>query len=141
MSIQLTIQQAALATNVSADTLRFYERTGVLERVAREANGHRIYGEKDLARIHFVSKLRATGMTLDMIRTYAALVRKGDDTAQERRSLLQEHRRVVAAKLDELNGVLEVLDYKIKAYRSIGLRALGDSNSAINKRTKQRLKK
>jgi DNA-binding transcriptional MerR regulator len=131
MPTMFTILQAAQATSVSADTLRFYERTGVLERVARAANGHRVYGEKDLARITFISKLRATGMTLDAIRRYAELVRQGENTAQERRLLLQAHRRAVAAKRDELKSVLEVLDLKIEAYRTVGIRPLSASQGQV----------
>jgi DNA-binding transcriptional MerR regulator len=140
MLSQLTILQAAQATGVSADTLRFYERTGVLERVARGANGHRAYGENDLVRITFISKLRATGMTLEVIRQYAELVRQGESTAQERRSLLVEHRQAVAAKADELKSVLEVIDRKIEAYRVIGFRPLVAANGAKHKRLKQHAK-
>lgn len=137
MLSQLTILQASQATGVSADTLRFYERTGVLERVARGANGHRIYGENDLVRIHFISKLRATGMTLDVIRQYAELVRRGESTAEERRLLLQAHRRAVAAKMDELKSVLEVIDHKIEAYRTVGFRPLTASETVTHKRPRQ----
>ena len=140
MPAQLSILQAALATGVSADTLRFYERTGVLERIARAANGHRIYGEKDLARIHFISKMRATGMTLDVIRRYAQLVRQGESTAQERRLLLQAHRQAVVAKLDELKSVLEVLDHKIEAYRSIGFSSHTATRVVLQKLPKQHSK-
>ncbi len=140
MLTQLTIQRAVQATGVSADTLRFYERTGVLERVGRAANGHRVYAEKDLARIHFISKMRATGMTLDVIRHYAQLIRQGDSTSEERRLMLQAHRQAVVAKMDELKSVLEVLDLKIEAYRSIGFRPLTTARVAIEKLPKQRMK-
>jgi DNA-binding transcriptional MerR regulator len=137
MLSQLTILQASQATGLSADTLRFYERTGVLERVARAANGHRVYGEKDLVRITFIAKLRATGMTLDVIRRYAQLIRQGESTAEGRRLLLLEHRHAVAAKMDELKSVLEVIDHKIEAYRTVGFRPLTASETVTHKRPRQ----
>jgi DNA-binding transcriptional MerR regulator len=140
MPSQLTIMQAAVATGVSVDTLRFYERTGVLERVTRGANGHRVYGERDLARIHFISRLRATGMTLEVIRHYAALVRQGDASAEQRREMLLAHRHAVVAKVDELKNVLDMLDHKIEAYRVIGFRPTTAPADAPLKRLRQHKK-
>jgi DNA-binding transcriptional MerR regulator len=80
MTTALTISDAARASGVSAHTLRYYERAGLLDPVDRAASGHRRYAEEDLARIQFLTKLRSTGMPIRQIREYAELMRGGDGT-------------------------------------------------------------
>jgi DNA-binding transcriptional MerR regulator len=113
----LTISDAARATGVSAHTLRYYERAGLLDPVDRAASGHRRYAEEDIARIQFLTKLRSTGMPIRQIREYAELMRAGDDTHEARLALLESHRQAVRAHLDETARNLELIDYKIDYYR------------------------
>ena len=75
MTATLTISDAARASGVSAHTLRYYERAGLLDPIDRAAGGHRRYAEEDLVRIQFLSKLRSTGMPIRQIRAYADLMR------------------------------------------------------------------
>lgn len=113
----LTISDAARASGVSAHTLRYYERAGLLDPVDRAASGHRRYAEEDLARIRFLTKLRATGMPIRQIREYIELVRVGEDTNEARMALLEAHRDAVRAHLAETERNLEIIDYKIDFYR------------------------
>ncbi|HEU4657807.1 MAG TPA: MerR family transcriptional regulator [Capillimicrobium sp.] len=113
----LSISDAAAQAGVSAHTLRYYERAGLLDAVAREGSGHRRFGEADLARVEFVSRLRATGMPIRDVRRYVDLVRAGDDTEPERLALLVEHRERVRAHLAEVRRSLERIDAKIDLYR------------------------
>ena len=113
----LSISQAAATTGVSAHTLRYYERAGLLDPVDRAESGHRRYAEEDLARIQFLSKLRSTGMPIRQIREYAELIRRGDDTHEARLALLEAHRDAVRAQLAETERNLELIDYKIDFYR------------------------
>ena len=113
----LTISDAARASGVSAHTLRYYERAGLLDPVDRATSGHRRYAEEDLARIQFLTKLRSTGMPIRQIREYADLIRRGDDTHEARLALLEAHRDVVRAHLAETERNLELIDYKIGYYR------------------------
>ncbi len=113
----LTISDAARASGVSAHTLRYYERAGLLDPVDRAASGHRRYAEEDLARIQFLTKLRSTGMPIRQIRDYADLMRRGDDTHEARLALLEQHRDAVRAHLAETERNLELIDYKIGYYR------------------------
>jgi DNA-binding transcriptional MerR regulator len=113
----LTISDAARLSGVSAHTLRYYERAGLLDPIDRAASGHRRYAEEDLARIQFLTKLRSTGMPIRQIREYADLMRSGDDTHQARLALLEEHRDAVRAHLAETERNLELIDYKIGYYR------------------------
>jgi DNA-binding transcriptional MerR regulator len=113
----LTIAEAAEATGLSSDTLRYYERDGLLLRpVARSASGHRRYVEQDLAWIEMVTRLRATGMPIRDIRRYAALVRAGDGNEADRLELLQAHRQHVLAQLAAVQQHLTAIDAKIDIY-------------------------
>ncbi len=113
----LTISAAAAKSGISAHTLRYWERAGLLQAVSRNGSGHRRYAEADLERIKFLTKLRATGMPIRQIRRYAALIEEGDDPNEERLALLTEHREAVLAHLEETAGHLELIDWKIDLYR------------------------
>ncbi|MFT3861803.1 MerR family transcriptional regulator [Micropruina sp.] len=112
-----TISQAADALDLTADTLRYYERDNLLLRtVPREPNGHRRYQEADLHWIELITRLRATGMPIRDIRQYAALVRAGDGNETERLELLRRHRRRVLAQLAAVTVNLAAIDHKIALY-------------------------
>jgi DNA-binding transcriptional MerR regulator len=117
MAVTLTISDAARASGVSAHTLRYYERAGLLDPVDRAASGHRRYAEEDLVRIQFLTKLRSTGMPIRQIRAYAELMRGGDETHEARLALLEEHREAVRARLAETARNLDLIDHKIDFYR------------------------
>jgi DNA-binding transcriptional MerR regulator len=111
-----SIAEAAEATGTSVDTLRYYERAGVLPDIARSPSGQRLYSDDDLGWIAFVRRLRATGMSMRRIEEYATMVRAGEGTVADRRALLEAHRATVAAAIDELVEALGVLDAKIDHY-------------------------
>ena len=117
MDATLTISDAAAKSGISPYTLRYWERAGLLQPVARNGSGHRRYAEDDLERIKFLTKLRATGMPIRQVRRYAELLNRGRDTEDERLALLEEHRKAVQAHLDETAGHLELIDWKIDLYR------------------------
>ena len=117
MAATLTISDAARASGVSAHTLRYYERAGLLDPVDRADSGHRRYAEDDLARIQFLTKLRSTGMPIRTVREYADLMRRGDATHAERLALLERHRDEVRARLAETERTLALVDRKIDFYR------------------------
>jgi DNA-binding transcriptional MerR regulator len=117
MAATLTISDAARASGVTAHTLRYYERVGLLDPVDRAASGHRRYAEEDLARIQFLTKLRSTGMPIRKLREYAELMRLGDGTHHARMALLEAHRDVVRGRLEEIARNLELIDRKIDYYR------------------------
>ena len=115
----LPIAEAAELTGLSADTLRYYERDGLLLRpVARSASGHRQYAQGDIDWIRLITKLRSTGMPIRDVRRYADLVRSGDGNEQERLDLLRAHRQVVLARLAEVQDHLGAIDYKIGLYEA-----------------------
>ncbi len=112
----LTIADASRATGVSAYTLRYYERAGLIDGVDRAGSGHRRYTEDDLAWIEVLQCLRATGMPIRGIRRYAELVRAGPGNEAERLALLEEHRDAVRAQLAEVRRHLAFVERKIAIY-------------------------
>ncbi|WP_153450622.1 MerR family transcriptional regulator [Streptomyces smaragdinus] len=111
-----TISEVASHTGLSAYTLRWYERIGLMSRVDRSHTGQRRYDNQDLGWLEFVGKLRLTGMPVaDMVR-YAELVREGDHTFAARQELLVRHREDVRRHIADLQGTLAVLDFKIEVY-------------------------
>jgi DNA-binding transcriptional MerR regulator len=114
---ELSVAQAAEASGLSAHTLRYYERAGLLDPVDRNGSGHRRYSESDLNRIEFLTKLRATGMPIREIRRYAELMKRGEDTNEQRLALLEAHRESVLAELETTARNLELIEYKINFYK------------------------
>ncbi|MFI2635530.1 MerR family transcriptional regulator [Streptomyces collinus] len=115
-----TISEVVAFTGLTAHTLRWYERIGLMPHIDRSHTGQRRYTNRDLDWLDLVGKLRLTGMPVaDMVR-YAELVREGDHTYGERFELLQTTREDVLARIDELRGTLAVLDRKIGFYADAG---------------------
>ena len=111
-----TIQQVSDKTGLSAYTLRYYEKCGLIDTVDRDGNGYRLYDEHDLARINMLCCLRRTGMSIADMQSYAELVRVGDQTMCQRRALLEQHREEVEAQICELQDMLKIIDNKINLY-------------------------
>lgn len=118
-----SIAEAARRSGLTIDTLRYYERIELLEPPARDSGGRRVYSERDLSWLEFLTKLRTTGMPIRMMRQYAALRHGGLPTTGQRRGILVEHRRDVQERIAELQGCLEVLNYKIDNYEQCLLAA------------------
>ncbi|MFW2334194.1 MerR family transcriptional regulator [Ilumatobacter sp.] len=112
----LTPAEMADACGVSIDTLRYYEREGLLQPVARTDTGRRRYSADDAAWVRVLRCLRVTAMPIREMREFAELVRRGDEAIPERLDILLRHRGDVVAKLDELHRAIEVIDEKIAAY-------------------------
>ncbi|MER5474170.1 MerR family transcriptional regulator [Streptomyces sp. NPDC002685] len=115
-----TISEVVAFTGLSAHTLRWYERIGLMPHIDRSHTGQRRYSNRDLDWLGLVGKLRLTGMPVaDMVR-YAEMVRAGDHTYGERYELLEATRRDVKARIAELQDTLAVLDRKISFYGDAG---------------------
>ncbi|MEV0373203.1 MerR family transcriptional regulator [Streptomyces sp. NPDC050636] len=113
---QYTISEVAEHTGLSAHTLRWYERIGLMPHVDRTHTGQRRFTNRDLDWLSLVTKLRLTGMPVaDMVR-YAELVRAGEGTFTAREELLTTHREDVRQRIAELQSTLDILDYKIGVY-------------------------
>ncbi len=119
MAHERTIQEAARCTGLSLHTLRYYERVGLIDPIHKADSGHRRYMARDIAWIEFLTRLRATGMPIRRMQEFAELRRKGEGTYQERRLLLEEHKRTIAREVEELLLHLDAIDKKIHAYEEM----------------------
>ncbi|HCI82093.1 MAG TPA: MerR family transcriptional regulator, partial [Ktedonobacter sp.] len=119
MNTGLSIQQVSSITGLSIDTLRYYERLGLLAstRISRLPNGHRRYSDLDLEWIDFVKCLRSTAMPIAEMQHFAEITRQGDSTVKERLQLLESHRRKVLLELQAMQQTLAHIDAKIVQYR------------------------
>jgi DNA-binding transcriptional MerR regulator len=113
----LTVGQVATLTGLSTHTLRWYERVGLVEGVARDQSGHRKYTQKDLRRLVLLMRLRATGMPVSEMLRYAELLRADVPTELQRVELLEAHRDRVLSHIADLYRDLDVINSKIAGYR------------------------
>lgn len=119
MSKTYSIQQAASLTGLSIDTLRYYERIGLLAPIARNQSGHRRYSQDRLTSIEFVVRLRATGMRVADVKQYIALSRRGEQTMAERRAMLEAHARHIKSQIDQLSATQRVIENKLARFEEI----------------------
>jgi DNA-binding transcriptional MerR regulator len=127
--VTYSIAEAAQLTGLTVDTLRYYERDGLMVRaVGRSSAGHRRYDERDLGWIAMITRLRSTGMPIRDVRRYADLVRNGDGNETERLDLLRAHRQLVLAQLAEVQQHLGAIDAKIGIYEDKVLRDLSQGD-------------
>lgn len=115
----LTPADMSARTGVSIDTLRYYEREGLIAYVARAGSGHRRYSADDVLWVEVLRCLRETGMSIDQLRHYSALGAEGDRTKRERRSMLVAHRRLVEAQIVERHEALRLIDHKLEFYADV----------------------
>jgi DNA-binding transcriptional MerR regulator len=113
METELTIQQVAQQTGLSNDTLRYYERIGLLEPIGRAQNGHRRYTQLNLDWIELLIRLRETGMPRAQMARFAQLHHQGSSTLTERRLMLEQHQRSLEQRMQELEQHMVLLQQKI----------------------------
>lgn len=125
----LTIRQMAERTGVSAHTLRYYERIGLLGRVGRNPSGHRLYSPDDVGWVQLLRCLRETGMGISAMLRFVAADGGDLSTARRRLALLDAHRAAVRARQQEVARSLEVIDAKLEHYRATVLAARNEEES------------
>ncbi|APA94107.1 MerR family transcriptional regulator [Nocardia seriolae] len=113
-----SIGEVSERCGLTRDTLRWYERIGLMDYVGRDHSGQRRFSDRDLEWLAFIGKLRLTGMSVaDMVK-YAELVRAGQHTYPERLEMFRRTRAEVLDQIEELRSTLVVLDYKIALYEN-----------------------
>ncbi|MEA4837052.1 MAG: MerR family transcriptional regulator [Rhodospirillaceae bacterium] len=115
----MKIGDLARRTGLTAHTIRYYERIGLLPYAWRDSSGRRHYDDSALAWIVFLGRLKTTGMPIREMLLYARLREQGPGTGPERRCLLEKQRDRVRAHLAELESCLAVLDIKIADYAGL----------------------
>jgi DNA-binding transcriptional MerR regulator len=109
----MTIAEVAEKYGLSTDTLRYYERIGLIPPVQRNKVGNRDYSETDCNRVEFVKCMRSAGIPVESLIEYVRLFLMGEETRETRKTILQEQRELLAARIAELQKTLEGLDFKI----------------------------
>lgn len=103
---------------LSAYTLRYYEKVGLLKHVQRNISGHRVYSNRDIGWVNFIKRLKDTGMPLEEIKKYASLRELGAQTVKERQELLEKHQENLIKHIRQQNEHLKALNTKIDLYKS-----------------------
>ena len=107
---------------ISVDTLRYYERIGLIPPVHRNEGGIRDYNDLDLRRVEFIKCMRSAGLSIEVLIEYVDLVQQGDDTIETRKGILKEQRELLLARMKELQKTLDLLDHKIDVYENAVLK-------------------
>ena len=115
----MTIAEVSEKYDLTPDTLRYYERIGLLSGVPRNSNGIRNYDEVSCKRIEFIKCMRNAGVEIEILIEYMSLFEKGKSTVEARKKLLEEQREKLQAKQKNITETLERLDYKIQLYTEI----------------------
>ena len=115
----MTIAEVSKKVNLSADTLRYYERIGLIPEVNRTESGIRNYTEEDLGWIEFSKCMRNAGMSIEALIEYIKLYKKGDATLEARKQLLISQKDAIKERLEEIQNTFERINYKIKNYEKI----------------------
>ena len=112
----VTIAEVAARYELSQDTLRYYERVGLIPPVTRTPSGLRDYREGDLKWVEFIKCMRGAGVSIEALVEYVALFQKGRESIPARKALLTEQRRQIAGRIEELQAALKRLDRKLDGY-------------------------
>jgi DNA-binding transcriptional MerR regulator len=114
----MKIAEVSEQYDLSADTLRYYERVGLIPPVNRNESGVRDYNELDVRRIEFIKCMRSAGLPIEVLIEYVGLVRQGDQTIKARKEILVEQRELLISRMAEMQKTLDILDHKIEVYES-----------------------
>ena len=101
---------------ISSDTLRYYERIGLIPTVHRDESGIRDYTELDLRRVEFIRCMRSAGLSIEVLIEYMKLVQQGDRTIEARKEILIEQRDLLAGRIAEMQKTLDLLNHKVQVY-------------------------
>ncbi|MEY8387468.1 MerR family transcriptional regulator [Oscillospiraceae bacterium 38-13] len=129
----MTIREVSEQFGLSADTLRYYERIGLIPPVPRNKSGIRDYDGASLSWVELIKCMRAAGVGIEALIEYSRLFQQGEETLEARKALLMEQRRQLLERMEDMRRSLERLDQKIERYeqnlvpRERELRGQGDS--------------
>lgn len=116
--MEYSIGEAAEKTGITASTLRYYEKEGLLPSIKRDKNGIRSFTENDLQSLRIIECLKATGMPIKDIRKFIDLCAEGDNSLQERYALFLDRKAAVQKQIEELQKVEKVIDFKCWYYQT-----------------------
>ena len=115
----MTIREVSQKYGLTADTLRYYERIGLIPPVPRNKSGARDYGEESCQWVELMKCMRAAGVQIEALIEYGALCRQGEGTEEHRKEILMEQRALLLGRMEKMRQSLDRLDYKIANYDKI----------------------
>jgi len=115
----MTISEVSRKYNITADTIRYYEKEGLIPAVPRDKNGIRDFDENSCGWIEFIKCMRSAGLEIGTLKRYVSLFRQGTATVRERKILLIEQREKLLKKQENIKATLDRLNYKIEKYEEI----------------------
>jgi DNA-binding transcriptional MerR regulator len=118
----MKIAEVSERYGISSDTLRYYERIGLIPPVNRCKSGIRDYRDIDGRRVEFIKCMRSAGLPIEALIEYVGLVQQGDQTIEARKDILIEQRELLAARMKEMQKTLDILDHKIEVYENAVLK-------------------
>ena len=118
----MKIMEVSERSGISSDTLRYYERIGLIPPVNRNGSGIRDYSELDVRRVEFIKCMKSAGLPIEVLIEYFKLIQQGDKTIAARKEILKEQRDLLVARMAEMQETLDLLNYKIKVYENAVLK-------------------
>ena len=115
----MTISEVSKKYNITADTIRYYEKEGLIPTVPRNKNGIRDFDENSCGWIELIKCMRSAGLEIETLKRYVSLFRQGTKTVKERKILLEEQREKLLKKQEDIKATLDRLNYKIEKYEEI----------------------
>ena len=118
----MKIAEVSEQYGISLDTLRYYERIGLIPPVTRNESGIRDYNELDVRRVEFVKCMRSAGLPIEVLIEYIGLVQQGDSTIEARKDILVEQRQLLISRMEQMQKTLDILNHKIEVYEKAVLK-------------------
>ena len=118
----MKIAEVSEQYGISLDTLRYYERIGLIPPVTRNESGIRDYNELDVRRVEFVKCMRSAGLPIEVLIEYIGLVQRGDQTIEARKDILVEQRELLVSRMEQMQKTLDILNHKIEVYEKAVLK-------------------
>ena len=115
----MTIAEVSKKYNITPDTIRYYEKIGLIPHVPRNKSGIRDFDENSCNWIEFIKCMRSAGLSIEVLTQYISLFKQGNKTAKVRKELLVEQRKKLLEKQEDINRTIKRLDYKIEIYNDI----------------------
>ena len=113
----MNIKSASDLLGISADTIRYYERVGLVPPITRTATGIRDFQDQDIEAREFIKCFRSAGVSVDSLVAYMSLYQKGDETREERLGILEDEKKKLEERLSQLQTALNRLNLKTKLYK------------------------
>ena len=115
----MTIAEVSKKYGITADTIRYYEKEGLIPRIPRNKSGVRNFDENSCKWLEFIKCMRSSGLSIEVLKKYVKLMQEGPKTAKERQKLLIEQKEILLKKKETIDSTINRLEYKINLYKDI----------------------